>query len=320
MELKTAVLLPCYNEGPAIAEVVRAFRQALPKCDIYVYDNGSTDDTAVRAHEAGAIVRFEPRRGKGNVVARMFTDIKADVYVMSDGDNTYDPSAAPAMIKQLIQEHLDMVVGVRSDLDRERVYRPGHWFGNRIMTSVIAYLFEDKFHDVLSGYRVLSRRFVKSFPSLGSGFEIEVLLTIHALELRLPTAEVESAYFEREPGTTSKLNTIADGLRILGTIVYLFKEVHPFRFFGILAAALAGISFAFGIPVILEYLRTGMVPRFPTAILATGLMILAAISLTCGIILDSVSRGRLEFKRLHYQSLAPVGESVDCVPFTGDKI
>ncbi len=319
MELKTAVLLPCYNEGPAIAEVVRAFRQALPDCDIYVYDNGSTDDTAVQAHEAGAIVRFEPRRGKGNVVARMFTDIKADVYVMSDGDNTYDPSAAPAMIEKLTQECLDMVVGVRSDQDREKVYRPGHRFGNRIMTAVVAYLFENKFHDVLSGYRVLSRRFVKSFPSLGSGFEIEVLLTVHALELRLPTAEVESSYFERVPGTTSKLNTVADGLRILGTIVYLFKEVHPFRFFGMLAAALAGISFAFGIPVILEFLRTGMVPRFPTAILATGLMILAAISLTCGIILDSVSRGRLEVKRLHYQSLAPVGESVDCAPLAGNK-
>ncbi|MHB8348161.1 MAG: glycosyltransferase family 2 protein [Acidiferrobacterales bacterium] len=319
MALKTAVLLPCYNEGPAIAEVVRAFRQALPDCDIYVYDNGSTDDTAVRAHEAGAIVRFEPRRGKGNVVARMFTDIKADVYVMSDGDNTYDPSTAPAMIEQLMQECLDMVVGVRSDRDREKTYRPGHRLGNRIMTAVVAYLFEDKFHDVLSGYRVLSRRFVKSFPSLGSGFEIEVLLTVHALELRLPTAEVESSYFERVPGTTSKLNTVADGLRILGTIFYLFKEVHPFRFFGILAAALAGISFAFGIPVILEFLRTGMVPRFPTAILATGLMILAAISLTCGIILDSVSRGRLEVKRLHYQSLAPAGESVECTPLTGGK-
>lgn len=305
-----AVLLPCHNEGPVIAQVIKSFRAALPEADIYVYDNNSTDDTVANALAAGATVRREPMQGKGNVVRRMFADVEADIYVLADGDGTYDTNIAPQMIELLKNEGLDMVVGTRAQENNPRSYRFGHVFGNRFLTATVGKLFKSRFRDILSGYRVMSRRFVKSFPALASGFEIETMLTIHTLDLRLPYAEVECAYFERQGSTASKLNTLRDGTRILGTIMLLYKEFHPFRFFGYLSGLLVLTSLALGIPVIIEYLETGLVPRVPTAVLASGLMILAGIGLTCGLILDSVSRGRREIKRLHYQSFPSVQEVI----------
>ena len=310
MSLKTAVLLPCHNEGPVIAQVIKTFRAALPQADIYVYDNNSTDDTVANASAAGAIVRHEPMQGKGHVVRRMFADVEANIYVLADGDGTYDAGIAPRMIELLLKENLDMVVGIRAHERNSRSYRFGHLFGNRFLTATVSKLFRSRFHDILSGYRVMSRRLVKSFPALASGFEIEAMLTIHTLDLRLPYAEIECPYFERQESTTSKLNTVRDGIRILGTIMLLYKEFHPFRFFCYLSGLLVLTSLALGIPVAIEYLETGLVPRVPTAILATGLMVLAGIGLTCGLILDSVSRERREIKRLHYQSLPSIQEVI----------
>jgi len=297
-----AILLPCYNEGPVIGEVVRAFRRALPAARIHVYDNNSTDDTVAQAQAAGATVGHETRQGKGHVVRRMFADVEADVYVLADGDGTYDAAQAPAMLAKLLDEQLDMIVGVRVHGADARAYRPGHVFGNRLLTGTVGRLFGSPFRDILSGYRVMSRRFVKTFPALASGFEIETMLTVHALELRLPHAEVDSVYSARSAGTASKLNTVRDGIRILATIVLLYKEIHPFRFFGIGAILMVGAALVAGVPVILDFMRTGLVERVPTAILATGLMVLGAISLTCGLVLDSVARGRREMKRLNYQA------------------
>jgi glycosyltransferase involved in cell wall biosynthesis len=308
--LKIAVLLPCHNEGPVIAQVIKAFRAVLPQAGIYVYDNNSTDDTVTNASEAGAVVRHESMQGKGHVVRRMFADVEADLYILADGDGTYDAGIAPRMIELLLKENLDMVVGIRAHESNSRSYRFGHLFGNRFLTATVGKLFKSRFHDILSGYRVMSRRMVKSFPALASGFEIEAMLTIHMLDLRLPYAEVECPYFERQESTASKLNTIRDGMRILGTIVLLFKEFHPFRFFGFLSGLLVLISMALGIPVIIEFLETGLVPRVPTAILSTGLMVLAGIGITCGLILDSVSRERREIKRLHYQFLPSIQEVI----------
>lgn len=304
--LRVAILLPCYNEGPVIGHVVETFRSALPDSTIYVYDNASSDDTVANARKAGAIVFHEPTRGKGNVVRRMFADVEADIYVLTDGDGTYDAGMAPTMIERLVRDHLDMVVGVRVVKDGAHVYRPGHRFGNRFLTTTVTRLFDSRFSDILSGYRVMSRRFVKSFPALASGFEIEAMLTIHTLELRLPYAEVECAYVERRDGTASKLNTVHDGMRILATIVLLFKEAHPFRFFGVLSILLVVASLTLGIPVIIEFIETGLVPRVPTAILSASLTVLAGIGLTAGLILDSVSRGRREIKRLHYLAHSPI--------------
>lgn len=306
--LNTAVLLPCHNEGPVIAQVIKAFRAALPDADIYVYDNNSSDNTVANAMAAGATVRRETMQGKGNVVRRMFADVEADIYVLADGDGTYDASIAPRMIDLLKNESLDMVVGTRAQGNNPRSYRFGHVFGNRFLTATVGKLFKSRFRDILSGYRVMSRRFVKSFPALASGFEIEAMLTIHTLDLRLPYAEVECPYFERQESTASKLNTLRDGTRILGTIMLLYKEFHPFRFFVYLSSLLMLTSLALGIPVVIEYLETGLVPRVPTAILSSGLMVLAGIGLTCGLILDSVSRGRREIKRLHYQSFPSIQE------------
>jgi glycosyltransferase involved in cell wall biosynthesis len=308
--LKIAVLLPCYNEGPVIAQVIKSFRAALPHATIYVYDNNSTDNTVANALEAGAVVRHEAMQGKGHVVRRMFADVEADLYVLADGDGTYDSNIAPRMIELLARENLDMVVGIRTHGKNYRGHRFGHIFGNRFLTATVGKLFKSRFHDILSGYRVMSRRLVKSFPALASGFEIEAMLTIHTLDLRLPYAEVECPYYERPESTTSKLNTLRDGMRILGTIMMLYKEFHPFRFFVYLSVLLVSTSLVLGIPVILEYLETGLVPRIPTAVLVTGLMVLAGISLTCGLILDSVSRERREIKRLHYQSLSSVQEII----------
>lgn len=297
-----AVLLPCYNEEAAIADVVSGFKLALPKATIYVYDNNSSDQTVQVAQQAGAVVRKEYRRGKGNVVRRMFADIEADIYVMADGDGTYDAAAAPALIDKLMDENADMVVGARSQDEGEQLYRPGHRFGNRMLNGVVQALFGEGVNDMLSGYRVFSRRFVKSFPATARGFETETELTIHALKLRLSVFEMPTRYFDRAEGTQSKLSTYKDGIRILSFIVFFFKEIKPFWFFGILALVLAGLSLFAGVPVVLEYFETGLVQRLPTAVLSTGLMLSALVSFICGVILDTVSRGRVENIRLSYLS------------------
>ena len=300
--MKIAVLLPCYNEEAAIAQTVTDFRAALPEAVIYVYDNNSADRTREVAASAGAIVRSERMQGKGNVVRRMFADIDADIYVMADGDATYEAAAAPAMVAQLVEEQLDMVVGARKS-EVEAAYRRGHRFGNALLTNMLAWTFGRSFSDILSGYRVFSRRFVKSFPVLSSGFEIETEISVHALEMRLPVAEVMTAYAARPEGSVSKLSTYSDGWRILKTIAMLFRFERPLLFFGGLGALLAAAAIGLAIPLVITYLQTGLVPRFPTAILATGLMILAALNGFAGLILDTVVRGRREVRRLAYLAL-----------------
>lgn len=297
-----AILIPCFNEEAAIAQVVRAFQAARADVTVYVYDNASTDNTAKVAEAAGAIVRTEPLKGKGNVVRRMFSDIEADIYVLVDGDDTYDAAAVNPMVDLLLRQHCDMVTGKRIE-QHEDAYRFGHRFGNRFLTTMTRLLFGQRSFDLLSGYRVMSRRFVKSFPAISSGFEIETELTIHALSLNLPMAEVETAYKERPADSVSKLNTYRDGVRILSTILLFTKEERPILFFSVLAGALAMVSLLLGIPITLEFFETGLVPRFPTAILAASIMLLAFLSLATGLILDSVARGRREHKRLVYLSL-----------------
>jgi len=295
-----AVILPCYNEEVAIGDVVRRFRTALPDARIYVYDNASSDATASRAREAGAIVRAEPMRGKGNVVRRMFADVEADIYVMADGDGTYDATLAPALVERLRADNLDMVVGTRLGSHGQGLFRGGHRLGNRALSWLAGHLFHHRLADVLSGYRVFSRRFVKSFPALSSGFEIETELTLHALELRLPIAEVETAYAPRPEGSVSKLNTVRDGIRILWRLTVLMKELKPLVFFGAIATVLASVSVILAGPIFATFMDTGLVPRIPTAGLATGIMLLAFLGLTSGLILDSLSRARLEAKRTAY--------------------
>jgi len=299
---KIAVLIPCYNEEAAIGKVVSDFRRVLPDATIYVYDNNSRDRTVEVARAAGAIVRNEALQGKGNVVRRMFADIEADVYVLIDGDDTYDAASAPKMIEALLREPLDMVNGARVT-DIAKAYRPGHRFGNWLLTSMVAWTFGNRFHDMLSGYRVMSRRYVKSFPALSAGFETETELTVHALELRMPTLEVLTPYKDRPPGSVSKLSTFRDGFRILWTIIVLVKEERPMQFFSLVAAVLAIISVALIVPIVIQYAHTGLVPRFPTAILAMGLMIISFLSLTCGLVLDTVTRGRREMKRMRYLNI-----------------
>ena len=296
---KVAVLIPCYNEEKPIGLGGKAFQDALPDADIYVYDNNSSDDTVGVAKAAGAIVRSEPQQGKGNVVRRMFADIDADIYVLVDGDNTYEAAAAPKMIAQLKNETLDMVSGCRVT-EIEEAYRLGHRFGNAMLTGLVAAIFGRRTKDMLTGYRVFSRRFVKSFPALSQGFEIETELTVHALELRMPISDCDTAYIDRLPGSDSKLNTIRDGVRILRVIVSLVKEERPLAFFGGMAMLLALIAIILGTPVVAEFMKTGLVPRFPTAILASSLIIIATLSLMAGLILDTVTRGRREMKRLSY--------------------
>jgi glycosyltransferase involved in cell wall biosynthesis len=300
--INIAVIIPCHNEDVAIPAVVRDFRAALPSAQVYVYDNNSTDRTAELAAQAGAIVGFEPFPGKGNVMRRMFSDIDADVYVLVDGDDTYDATAAPAMVKLLLDGQLDMVNGVRVSTEKE-AYRFGHRFGNVMLTQMVATIFGRQFTDMLSGYRVFSRRFVKSFPALAKGFEIETELTVHALELRMKTAELPAPYKERPEGSVSKLNTVRDGIRILRTIATLIKEERPVWFFGVIALVLSLLSLGLAAPVIADYWHTGLVPRFPTAILSASIMLLAFLSLTCGLILDSVTHARRELKRLAYLSI-----------------
>jgi glycosyltransferase involved in cell wall biosynthesis len=303
--MRVAVLVPCFNEEAAVATVVMDFRKSLPTADIYVYDNNSTDRTIAVAREAGADVRSERRQGKGHVVRRMFADVDADIYVLVDGDATYDAASAPRMIETLLAEHLDMVVGLRVD-QVQAAYRRGHRTGNRMLTSFLSSVFGQAFKDILSGYRVFSRRFVKSFPVLSDGFEIETELTVHALELALPVAEIETPYYARPEGSFSKLNTWRDGFRILGTILRLYRSEKPLRFFTAIGVFLAVIAIGLAVPVFVTYLEQGIVPRLPTAVLSTGLMIVAILSVASGLVLDTVTRGRREMKLLAYLSQPPV--------------
>jgi glycosyltransferase involved in cell wall biosynthesis len=304
---RVAVIIPCYNEAVAIPKVVADFRAALPQATIYVYDNNSSDGTAEVAAAAGAQVRRETLQGKGNVIRRAFADVEADIFVLVDGDDTYDASAAPQMVALLWQDRLDMVNGARVT-QIQAAYRPGHRLGNRVLTGMVRLVFGDRVSDMLSGYRVFSRRFVKSFPALAGGFETETEFTVHALDLKMPVGEVPTAYKDRPPGSTSKLRTYSDGVRILRTIVVLVKEERPLQFFSAAAALLLLASVVLGIPVVGEFLRTGLVPRLPTAVLATGLGMIAFLSLACGLILDSVARGRKELKRLAYLAIPAPGQ------------
>jgi hypothetical protein len=300
--LAVAVLIPCYNEEAAIEKVVADFRAALPEATIYVYDNNSRDRTVEQARAAGAIVRTEILQGKGNVVRRMFADVEADIYVLVDGDDTYHASSAPKLIAALLAGPLDMVNAARVT-EIEAAYRPGHRFGNLMLTTIVARIFGNRIGDMLSGYRVLSRRFVKSFPALASGFETETELTVHALELRMPIAEVPTPYKDRPVGSVSKLRTYHDGFRILKTILIMVKEERPLQFFSVLFGLLVLASLGLAVPVLITYVETGLVPRLPTAILSTGLMLLAFLSLTCGLILETVTRGRREIKRMQYLAI-----------------
>ncbi|WP_029014342.1 glycosyltransferase family 2 protein [Niveispirillum irakense] len=295
---RIAVLVPCYNEEASIEAVVRDFKAALPTATIYVYDNNSKDRTSEIARAAGAVVRREPLQGKGHVVRRMFADIEADVYVMVDGDDTYHAPSAPALVAKLLDEKLDMVNGAR--VTDWETYRAGHRLGNVMLTSLVTVVFGKRTDDLLSGYRVFSRRFVKSFPVLAGGFEIETELVVHALEMSMPLGEVETPYKDRAPGSVSKLSTFRDGFRILWMIGKLIKEERPMQSFGIIAALFAILSICIAFPLFVTYYETGLVPRFPTAVLATGLGLLSFLSLTCGLILDTVTRGRREMKRLKY--------------------
>ena len=304
-----AVLIPCYNEAVAVAKVVADFRAALPQAVIYVYDNNSTDGTAAVAQAAGAVVRTEILQGKGNVVRRMFADVQADVYVLADGDDTYQASAAPEMIRMLIGQQLDMVNGVRVTRI-EAAYRHGHRLGNRMLTGVVRWIFGNRVHDMLSGYRVFSRRFVKSFPALASGFETETEFTVHALELDMPVGEVATAYKDRPPGSASKLNTYVDGMRILKTIMILAKEMRPLQFFCLAGLPFLLLGIGLSVPVVVDYAHTGLVPRLPTAVLSAALVELAVLCLMSGLILDSVARGRKETKRLAYLAIPPVSAAI----------
>jgi glycosyltransferase involved in cell wall biosynthesis len=299
---RIAVLVPCYNEEAAIAAVVRDFRRVLPGAVIYVYDNNSSDQTAARAREAGAVVRLEARQGKGNVVRRMFADIDADIYVLVDGDDTYDAEAAPRLIRSAIETGADLVTARRIHTEAA-AYRPGHVLGNRMLTGLTALLLKVQLTDMLSGYRVFSRRFVKSFPFTAQGFGIETELTVHAARLMMPMAELDTRYKERPMGSVSKLNTWRDGFRILRTIVHLVREERPLVFFSCFFLLLALASLLTGAPVVTEYVRTGLVPRLPTAVLAASLMLLAFLALMAGLILDTVTRGRWEQKRMAYLAI-----------------
>lgn len=314
---RVAVLVPCYNEAVTIGTVVRDFQAALPHATVYVYDNNSKDDTRHKAAQARAIVRGEPLQGKGNVVRRMFADIEADIYVLVDGDDTYDASAAPRLIELLETESLDMVNAARVTEIKD-AYRPGHRFGNLMLTGMVQQIFGKRIGDMLSGYRVFSRRFVKSFPALSSGFEIETELTVHALELRMPIAEAPTRYKDRPEGSVSKLRTFRDGFRILKTIAILLKEERPLQFFSWIFGLLAATSILLAWPVLTEYLRTGLVPRFPTAILATGTMLLAFHSLFSGLVLDTVTHGRREMKRMAYLAI-PRHSSADLAVSTHER-
>jgi glycosyltransferase involved in cell wall biosynthesis len=302
---RIAVLIPCYNEEPAVAKVVLGFRASLADATIHVYDNNSSDRTRLVARSAGAIVRSESLQGKGNVVRRMFADVEADIYLLVDGDDTYDPDAAPAMVSYLIENQLDMVTAVRLPM-RQDAYRHGHRVGNRALSYLVCRVFGNRVSDVLSGYRVFSRRFVKSFPALAVGFETETEFTVHALELKMPIGELATSYRGRAAGSRSKLHTLSDGLRILRTIMMLVKQERPLQSFGLTGAILLAAGLGLGLPVILEFLNTGLVPRLPTALLATGLVLASSLAFVCGLVLEQVARGRKELKRLAYLSIPAI--------------
>lgn len=312
--MNIAILIPCYNEEGAIAQVVADFKAALPGSVVYVYDNNSADRTGPVALAAGAVVRRERLQGKGNVMRRMFADIDADVYVLVDGDATYHAASAPGMIDLLVAENLDMVVGTRLKSEEQGAFRSGHQFGNHLLTGLVAWLFGGSFKDMLSGYRVFSRRFVKTFPALATGFETETELTVHAASLHMPVMEVETPYFARAAGTESKLNTWRDGFRILCAAFKLAKDERPMFIFGTIGLILIVLSLALAVPVLLTYLETRLVPRLPTAVLSAAIMGLASLSLVAGIILDGVSNGRREIKRLHYLAHGPVARPRGTAP------
>ena len=301
-----AILIPCFNEERAISGVVRAFREALPHARIYLYDNNSEDRTIAFGRGAGAIVRHEQMQGKGNVVRRMFADVEADVYVLVDGDGTYDASDAPRLISHLLEHHVDLVNGLRTGVHARR----GHQLGNEIFNLIVGWLFGSRFTDMLSGYKVLSRRFVKSFPALATGFEIETELTVHALQLRMPVAELPTRYGLRVDGSASKLRTVRDGFKILWAIITLIKRERPLAFFAAWCVALIALSLGMAAPLAVTFIETGLVPRLPTAVLAMGLAVLAFLSLACGLVLDTVTRGRIEMKRLHYLTLSAPGRTL----------
>ncbi|MCC6890067.1 MAG: glycosyltransferase [Hyphomicrobiales bacterium] len=307
---RVAVLVPCFNEATAIGRVVRDFRAALPQATVYVYDNNSTDGTMEAARDAGAVVGQETHQGKGNVVRRMFADVDADIYILVDGDATYDAPSAPAMVALLAENRLDMVVATRVHADHA-AYRSGHVTGNRLLTGFVDAVFGAAFTDILSGYRAFSRRFVKSFPVLSGGFEIETELTIHALELELPVAEIPTPYFSRPAGSQSKLSTWRDGLRILATILRLYRSERPLAFFSSIGMALAAVAIGLAIPIVITFIERGVVPRLPTAILSTGLMLAAFVSVAAGLILDTVTRGRREMKLLAYLQQRAPGDDWD---------
>ena len=304
--MRVAILVPCYNEAVAIAAVVRDFRAALPDAEIYVFDNNSSDGTADIARAHGARVRHVSLQGKGHVVRRQFADIDADVYVMVDGDDTYHAASAPALVRCLLDGPHDMVVGVRQ-AQASAAYRSGHAWGNKMLTGFLSWLFGRNCRDILTGYRAFSRRFVKSFPVLSAGFDIETELTVHALEMKMSVGEVETPYKERPEGSFSKLSTYKDGFRILGTMLRLFSAERPLAFFGGIAAALGLASILLALPVVAEYMHTGLVPRLPTALLSTGVMLTAMLCGTVGLVLDTVTRGRREMKMLAYLAQLPPG-------------
>lgn len=303
---RIAILIPCYNEEITIAAIVKNFRTCLPEAEIYVFDNNSSDNSLEIARQAGAIVREVFLQGKGNVIRRMFADIEADIYIMVDGDDTYDASVAPKLAQRLVASGLDMLVGSRISEEKE-AYRLGHRFGNRVLTQFVATIFGRTFKDMLSGYRVFSRRYVKSFPAHSSGFEIETELTVHALELRMPVAEIETVYKARPEGSESKLSTYRDGWKIFRMIFRLFKTEKPLLFFSIGAFISVLVSLILAVPLVLTYLETGLVPRFPTAFLCASLVVLGVILLTCGVILDTVTKGRMETKRMAYLAVPAIG-------------
>ena len=298
-DARIAIMVPCYNEALTIAAIVRDFNACLPQAQVYVFDNNSTDGTAQVARDAGAVVRNVPAQGKGSVVRRMFADIEADAYVMVDGDDTYDASVAPQLVEQLLRDGLDMVVGNRVSTE-QAAYRPGHRFGNAMLTGFVSFIFGRTFTDILSGYRVFSRRYVKSFAAHSAGFEIETELTVHSLALRMPVAEVSTIYKSRPEGSVSKLNTYRDGVRILTTIFRLFKSERPLAFFSIGAVTSMLLSLVLVEPLVETYLQTGLVPRLPTATLCASLMLFGVILLVCGIILDAITKSRTEQKRFIY--------------------
>lgn len=314
--LDIAVILPCYNEVTTIGAVVRGFSDALPSARIFVFDNNSSDQTAIEARRAGATVVQERRQGKGHVVRRMFADIDADLYIMADGDGTYSPEDAPQLVATLLSERVDMVVGVRAGV-RQDAGRSGHAFGNRVFNRLYRYMFGTDFSDILSGYRVFTRRFVKSFPAISSGFEIETEMSVHASQMKLPVAEVALDYGRRPEGSSSKLSTVRDGVRILFMFVRMMKETQPLRFFSLIAGGLFAASVFFMIPPVYEYLTTGLVSRMPTWIGAVGLLLLATLMMVTGLVLDSVAAGRVEQMRMAY--LNQPARRGEMRPATGDR-